>query len=238
MDKKYLNIYNILVNKIENNEYQANDKLPSEKEIMNEYNVSRDTVRKSLNMLEQNGYIQKTKGKGSFVLDIGKFNFPVSGVVSFKEISATGKLGANVKTIVEGLDCIIPKKNIARGLELAGEDKVWRVVRVRSIDNEKVILDKDYIVQKFVENLTYDICKESLYSYIEGELGLKIAYAKKEITVQNATEEDKKYLDMKGFEMIVVVKSYTYLDDTSLFQYTESRHRPDKFVFVDFARIC
>ncbi|MBM6839875.1 UTRA domain-containing protein, partial [Clostridium saudiense] len=73
----------------------------------------------------------------------------------------------------------------------------------------KVILDKDYIVQKFVENLTYDICKESLYSYIEGELGLKIAYAKKEITVQNATEEDKKYLDMKGFEMIVVVKSYT-----------------------------
>ena len=63
-----------------------------------------------------------------------------------------------------------------------------------------------------------------------------IAYAKKEITVQNASEEDKKYLDMKGFDMIVVVKSYTYLDDTSLFQYTESRHRPDKFVFVDFAR--
>lgn len=238
MDKKYLNIYNILVNKIENNEYQANDKLPSEKEIMSEYNVSRDTVRKSLNMLEQNGYIQKTKGKGSFVLDIGKFNFPVSGVVSFKEISATGKLGANVKTIVEGLDCITPKKNISRGLELAEEDKVWRVIRVRSIDDERVILDKDYIVQKFVENLTYDICKESLYSYIEGELGLKIAYAKKEITVQNATDEDKKYLDMKGFEMIVVVKSYTYLDDTSLFQYTESRHRPDKFVFVDFARRC
>lgn len=234
MDKKYLNIYNILANKIENNEYQANDKLPSEKEIMSEYNVSRDTVRKSLNMLEQNGYIQKTKGKGSFVLDIGKFNFPVSGVVSFKEIS--GKIGMEVETIVEELDCVVPKKNIARGLELELDEEVWRVVRVRSIDKEKVILDKDYLVQKFVPNLTYDVCKESLYSYIEGELGLKIAYAKKEITVQNATEEDKKYLDMKGFEMIVVVKSYTYLDDTSLFQYTESRHRPDKFVFVDFAR--
>lgn len=238
MDKKYLKIYNILVNKIENNEYQANDKLPSEKEIMIEYSVSRDTVRKSLNMLEQNGYIQKTKGKGSFVLDIGKFNFPVSGVVSFKEISATGKLGDNVKTIVEDLQCIAPKKNIARGLEIDPEDKVWRVIRSRSIDAEKVILDKDYIVQKFVNNLTYDICKESLYKYIEGELGLKIAYAKKEITVQNATDEDKMYLDMKSFEMIVVVKSYTYLDDTSLFQYTESRHRPDKFVFVDFARRC
>ena len=138
--------------------------------------------------------------------------------------------------MVESLDCIVPKKNILSGLELSEDDKVWRVVRTRAVDNEKVILDKDYIVQKFVENLTYDICKDSLYNYVEGKLGLRIAYAKKEITVQNATEEDKKYLDMKGFEMIVVVKSYTYLDDTSLFQYTESRHRPDKFVFVDFAR--
>ena len=156
MDRKYLNIYNSIVSKIENKEYQCNDKLPSEKELMVEFNVSRDTIRKSLNMLEQNGYIQKTKGKGSFVLDINKFDFPVSGVVSFKEIAS--------------------------------------------------------------------------------KLGLKIAYAKTEITVQNATEEDEKYLDLKSFDMVVAVKSYTYLDDTSLFQYTESRHRPDKFVFIDFAR--
>ena len=73
MDRKYLNIYNSIVSKIENKEYQCNDKLPSEKELMVEFNVSRDTIRKSLNMLEQNGYIQKTKGKGSFVLDINKF---------------------------------------------------------------------------------------------------------------------------------------------------------------------
>ena len=124
MDKKYLNIYNIIVNKIESKEYQSNDKLPSEKELMDQYNVSRDTVRKSLNMLEQNGYIQKTKGKGSFVLDINKFNFPVSGVVSFKEIAQ--KSTSNIKTFVEFLDCIYPKKNIARGLEITEDEKVWR----------------------------------------------------------------------------------------------------------------
>lgn len=234
MERKYLNIYNIIVNKIENKEYEPNDKLPSEKELMDEYKVSRDTVRKSLNMLEQNGYIQKNKGKGSFVLDINKFNFPVSGVVSFKELSR--KLGKRIETKVEKFECIYPNKNIKMSLELEGEDKVWKLIRSRSIDGEKVILDKDYIAQKFVENLTEEICQDSLYEYFENVLGLRIAYAKKEITVQSATEEDKKYLDMKGFEMIVVVKSYTYLDDTSLFQYTESRHRPDKFVFVDFAR--
>lgn len=234
MDSKYLNIYNDILGKIENGIYQVNDKLPSENILMKDYSVSRDTIRKSLNILEQNGYIQKTKGKGSFVLDINKFNFPVSGVVSFKEI--TDKLGRCSETIVEVLNCIIPTKSISNKLELAPEDKVWKIIRTRAIDGEKVILDKDYVAEKFVENLSEDICKKSLYEYVENDLGLKIAYAKKEITVQMTTEEDKKYLDMRSFEMIVVVKSYTYLDDTSLFQYTESRHRPDKFVFVDFAR--
>ncbi len=125
---------------------------------------------------------------------------------------------------------------MSKKLELSSKDKVWKIIRSRSIADEKIILDKDYLTKKYVENITEEICEESIYKYIEDELGLKIAYAKKEITVQFATEEDKKYLDMKNFNMIVVVKSYTYLDDTSLFQYTESRHRPDKFKFVDFAR--
>lgn len=158
----------------------------------------------------------------------------MSGVVSFKEIA--DKLGPNSKTKVEILECIHPNESMSKKLELNFDDKVWKIIRSRSIADERIILDKDYLVKKYVENITEEICEESIYKYIEDELGLKIAYAKKEITVQFATEEDKKYLDMKNFNMIVVVKSYTYLDDTSLFQYTESRHRPDKFKFVDFAR--
>ena len=41
---------------------------------------------------------------------------------------------------------------------------------------------------------------------------------------------------MKHFNMVVNVESFTYLDDARVFQYTSSRHRPDKFVFRDFAR--
>jgi len=231
---KYFNIYNEIANKIENGIYKVNDTIESEGDLMKEYGVSRDTVRKSLTRLEQNGYIQKKKGKRALVLDINKFDFPVSGVVSFKEIA--DKFGPNSQTNVEELECIKPRESIAEKLELKDGENVWRIVRTRSIAGEKIILDKDYISQKYVENITKEICEESIYKYIEDGLGLKIAYAKKEITVQAVTEEDRKYLEMKSFDMVVVVKSYTYLDDTSLFQYTESRHRPDKFIFVDFAR--
>ena len=64
----------------------------------------------------------------------------------------------------------------------------------------------------------------------------KVSFAKKEIVVVPASEEEKRLLDMHEYDLLVCVKSYTYLEDATLFQYTESKHRPDKFRFVDFAR--
>ena len=231
---KYIEIYNEIVSDIENGNIEVDSKLPSEAQLMEKYSVSRDTIRKSLNLLKQNGYIQKLKGKGSFVLDINKFDFPVSGIRSFKELIES--MGKEIITLVEELSLRAPSNKTKTKLELRDEDYVWKIVRVRKIDGERIILDKDYFNSKFVPTLTLEVCKDSLYNYIEGELGLKISYAKKEITVQQATEEDKKYLDLGRDNMVVVVKSYTYLEDRSLFQYTESRHRTDKFKFVDFAR--
>ncbi|MBD5642646.1 trehalose operon repressor [Clostridium botulinum] len=234
MESKYLTIYNEISNKIENNKIQSGEKLSSENEMMKEYNVSRDTIRKALNLLESNGYIQKVKGKGSFVLDINKFDFPVSGLTSFKELST--RMGVESNTLVKELKLTKPDNFLMKQLNLSKNDDVWKVIRVREIDNKKIILDKDFFNKKYVPLLTKDICENSIYEYLENELGLKISFAKKEITVQQATQEDKSYLDFENYNMIVVVKNYIYLDDMSLFQYTESRHRPDRFKFVEFAR--
>ncbi|WP_434304603.1 trehalose operon repressor [Clostridium botulinum] len=234
MESKYLTIYNEISNKIENNKIQSGEKLSSENEMMKEYNVSRDTIRKALNLLESNGYIQKVKGKGSFVIDINKFDFPVSGLTSFKELST--KMGVESNTLVKELNLIKPDNFLMKQLNLSKNDDVWKVIRVREINNKKIILDKDFFNKKYVPLLTKDICENSIYEYLENELGLKISFAKKEITVQQATQEDKSYLDFENYNMIVVVKNYIYLDDMNLFQYTESRHRPDRFKFVEFAR--
>jgi len=231
---KYSTIYYEIVSGIESGKLKPNSKLHSENEFMKHYNVSRATIRKALSVLEQNGYIQKIKGKGSIVLDINKFDFPISGIVTFKELSK--KIGKKSNTILKRLEVIKGDDYLTNQLNLSKEDEIWKVIRIREIGNIKIILDKDYFNKKIIANLTKDICENSIYEYIENKLGIKISFAKKEITVQQATDEDKEYLDLEGYNMVVVVRSYTYLDDATLFQYTESRHRPDKFKFVDFAR--
>lgn len=231
---KYITIYKDIVQQIESGMRKAEDVLPSENDLCDQYGTSRETVRKALNMLAQNGYIQKIKGKGSVILDREKMRFPVSGLVSFKELSET--LGKETKTTVHRLGLIPPPAEAAKELGTKADEKVWEVVRSRRIDGEHIILDKDYFVKKHVPLLTKAICEDSIYEYLEEELGLSISYAQKEIVVEPAGEEDRKYLDLGGFSHMAVVKNRVFLEDTSLFQYTESRHRLDKFRFVDFAR--
>jgi GntR family trehalose operon transcriptional repressor len=233
VQSKYQIIYQKLLNKIESNIWKPNEMLPSENDLVEKYQVSRDTIRKSLQLLAQNGYIQKTKGKGSIVLDYNKIAFPVSGVTSFKEMSKHIK--GDIQTIVKDCYRIPASKQIKKDMYIE-EGDVWRIERIRRIDGENVILDQDYLNATIIPNITKEIAQDSLYSYIENELGLHVGFARKEITVVKATEEEIELLDLADFDIVVLVSSYCYLEDATLFQYTESKHRPDKFRFVDFAR--
>ena len=230
---KYQMIYQDLLDKIKQRVIQPNTYLPRENELMKQYDASRDTVRKALNLLLQNGYIQKNKGKGSLVLDMDRIAFPVSGVTSFKELQKT--LHGDVETIVN----MFLEEDVSNDLKddlYMEKGKIYHVERIRKIDGEKVILDTDYLNGEIVKGLKIEHAKNSLYEYIEKELGLKVSFARKEITVVKATQREKQLLDMLDYDLLVCVKSYTYLEDATLFQYTISKHRPDKFRFVDFAR--
>lgn len=63
----YIKIYEDIVNKIENKTYDIGSLLPSEQELEKIYNVSRTPVRATLKMLENDGYIYRVQGKGSYV---------------------------------------------------------------------------------------------------------------------------------------------------------------------------
>ncbi|PLT32950.1 trehalose operon repressor [Bacillus sp. V5-8f] len=234
MKNKFMKIYEEIASQVQEGSLKSGSLLPSENELATQYKTSRETIRKALNLLSEEGYIHKVQGKGSIVLDVKRLDFPISGLTSFKEL--TQKMGQRAKTNVAWLEKRIPDLYIREQLKLAKNDYVWEIARVREIDGEKIILDKDFLAAKFVSNITEEISRNSIYEYLEGELGLSISFAKKIVTVEEPTGEDREYLDFAGFQNIVVVKNYVHLDDASLFQYTESRHRPDKFRFVDFAR--
>ena len=63
----YQQIANDIVLRISQQEWQIDDKLPSEAELAADYGVSRVTLRQAMGQLEQEGIIARFQGKGAFV---------------------------------------------------------------------------------------------------------------------------------------------------------------------------
>ena len=60
-------IFNELKQRIATGEYAAGEKLPTEFELSAQYAVARGTVRQSLKRLEEEGYLERIKSKGTFI---------------------------------------------------------------------------------------------------------------------------------------------------------------------------
>ncbi|MCF0147384.1 MAG: trehalose operon repressor [Clostridium sp.] len=231
---KYTEIYEYIKHKILTDEYKAGEKLPSENELTSLFDVSRNTVRRAINQLSFEGLVASVHGKGVFVLEKQQLKFLVGGLQSFKEASLNNNIDYSTKVNCFKEIIIDEKLSIKTGFALGS--KVFYIERTRIIDDEETILDINYFLKDIIRNLTEDIASNSIYDYIENNLALKIAGAQKIVSVEEISKLDKNLLKLKGYNLVAIIKNYVYLEDGTLFEYTESRHRPDKFTFSTYAK--
>ncbi|GFH40760.1 trehalose operon repressor [Pseudolactococcus insecticola] len=233
--KKYEVIFQYLEQKILAGEYAAGDILPSENELTALLDTSRATVRRALVELENRGMIQKQRGRGSIVIKSDKLDFPISGLTSYKELVSA--LHFESLTDVVRFDKVEVDQKLADLTLLELGSMAWCIVRRRQIDGKFLVLDTDYIKFDVAPFLTAEIAQDSIYQYLEHDLNIDISFAQKEITIDFVSSYDAELLDLEEHDRHVVsVKSHVYLNDASVFQYTESRHQVDKFRFTEFAR--
>ena len=67
--KKYIQLYSNITDAIRNGAYSSGDKLPTELDLAKQYGISRQTVRLALEKLENDGFISKLQGSGSYITD-------------------------------------------------------------------------------------------------------------------------------------------------------------------------
>ena len=232
--KKYQIIYKDLEKAIHEQKYQVGDFLPTEQELVQSYQVSRDTIRKALTLLVEEGLVKKIHGSGSQVINQEQINFPVSDLTSYQELME--QQGIDSQTNVISLDKIIVDSKLSEKTGFSSSQQVWRVIRQRVVEGCASVVDIDYLDAKLIPQLNRDIAKHSIYDYLENHLNLSISHAFKEITIDNTTEQDKILIDLGKDLHVVCIRSKVYLSNGKQFQFTESRHKLEKFKFVDYAK--
>lgn len=232
---KYKQVYSEIKAQISQGLLAPNQELPSENELMQSYGFSKDTIRKALSLLEMDGYIQKQQGRNSIVLerDLLKLQ-PLSELKTMSELNH--KFTHQVKTFLSSLYIVQGEETLMRIFNVNDQIDFYRISRHREIDGEAVEYEISYFDRRIVPFISREIAEQSIYRYLENELGLKISYSQREISFRYANDEEKEKMDLGEYDMVVSVTSTTYLADGRPFQYGSISYRPDKITFASTAK--
>ena len=229
---KFEAIYRELKSDIESEKLPYQSLMPSENQLIVRFDCSRNTVRRAIAMLAEAGYVQPMHGRGVRVIYTKTQTPPflLAGIESFRESAKRNNLG-ELSTRVIRFTEITADEHVARHTGFPVGTELYYIQRVRSLDGDPCVFDINLYDKKLVPGLNKEICVHSIYNYIENELGMPIVMSKRTITVERVTQMDEDSLDLKGYDTLAVVTGQTFNSEGVMFEYTQTRHRPDYFTF-------
>lgn len=233
----YENIYKDLKQKIETDYFAYLELLPSENTLIQTYGCSRNTLRRAISRLVSDGYVQTMQGKGvrNIYQPIDQTSFTIGEIESFRESAMRNGRIPLTKVILFTEFSIDEKYALSTGFPVGSN--IYYIQRLHYLDGIPLILNHNYFLKEAVPGLTKEIAESSVYQYLEEKLHMTIVNSKRIMTVEKITQIDEKYLKLcvEDYNCLAVVSSQTYNSDGVMFEYTQSRHRPDYFRFYDNA---
>lgn len=231
--EKFKFIFKDLKSRVESGKYPAGSLLPSEHQLTVIYHCSRNTVRRAISMLSEMGYVQPIHGLGVQIIyhPIRQANYIPGGIESFAETVKRNHLKARTKVVRFTEMTVDEHIHNHTGFPVGSE--VYYIQRVRFLDRKPVILDINVFLKSQTPGLTKAIAARSIYQYLEKDLGMQITTRTRCFTAERATEIDTRFLDLLDYDFVAAVTSQTYNSNGVMFEWTQSRHRPDYFVFYD-----
>lgn len=233
---KYELIYRTVREEIEEETYRYGDYLPSENEYAARFGVTRNTVRRALSILTSEGYLLPQHGRGVKVIwrpEDNRSVFTIGGIESFAEAAARSQMKAVTKILI--FQEITADRKISRRTGFDIGEELYYIERVRQLNGQAVIYDTNIFLKSQTPGLTADIAASSIYRYLEDTLGMTITTSRRRVSAQAASARDKELLDLGRFDFVLTVCGQVFNSQGVMFEYTESRHTPDKVCFVESA---
>ncbi|MGF1682132.1 GntR family transcriptional regulator [Photobacterium makurazakiensis] len=212
-------IYETLLNEIKRDIYPPNTALPSENILAERFGVTRMTVRKSLNLLQQQGVIYSIHGKGVFVKQ-RLSQYRIRGDQRF----ATGLEASDMEVESETLSLtIIPATfNIADELRIKEFEPVWQLVRLRYVNGLPTLLNRKYfpthIFPEFDRIYAEDKSVTSVYKHYGFEHYQRL---ETRVRVGFLNEEDAKWLEQSSATPALLTTSLNVAEDGTLIEFSD-----------------
>ncbi|MDJ1121509.1 GntR family transcriptional regulator [Olsenella sp. YH-ols2217] len=168
--------------KIYAKEWGPGDRLPSEHALMEQFGVSRGTVRRALQSLIQEGLLTSEHGRGTFVRVPRVLHPTGNRPLSFA--AALEDQGIRFETTVLEREAVTPPSHVATRLDLDGADLVLHSHRLRcdSAGTPLMALDSWIPLKRCPGIERLDLTQVSLFDAVQQTSGLLIAWSEMSYT--------------------------------------------------------
>lgn len=229
---KYEIISDEMRKRIKEGFYLVDQPIQDEISLAKEFNCSRMTIKRALDILVTEGLLYRKRGHGTFIVQSAIQNSNVN-VIGQEPLGLTNLLrDKKVKSSVIKFEVQFPSEIVAEHLAIDLKNPVYHIIRARSVDGEPYILEKTYMPAILIPGINEEVLMGSVYDYIKGNLGLTIAGSHRIIRACKPEELDKEYLNCAVDDPVLEVEHVGFLNNGVPFEYSFSRHRHDKFVVM------
>jgi GntR family transcriptional regulator len=226
----YIQIAEGLISQIESGGLTPGDQLPPERELSEKLGVNRMTLRRALRVLEAQGLILRKHGVGTFVAE-PKIERPMDTVFRFS--LGMQKRGFTPDARIISVKRSLVETGIAKELGIPRSSMAYRILRLRSINQEPVLLE-DYTLPtvRFPGIDRFDLEKRSIYEVMESEYGVAIDHARQSFEPVVASAFEAELLGVKAGAPLMLEKRISFDRASQLVEFGKDRYRGDRFRFV------
>ena len=205
------------------------DRLPSERQLAEDFGVQRDTVRCALDMLLDKGVLIKRPRQGYFVAP-GRIEINVNNFKTVKK--EVENIGRNNRSIMLNFEMISMSKKLSEMTQLPEGTLCYLILRIR-YDNEKPMsLERSYLIAEHVPGLKQeDLENRSLASILRQEYGITLVSAQQRITQVYADDMGSELLRVSKEEPLIRYEGLIFDRRDRLIEFFDNMILPDRIEF-------
>lgn len=225
----YYQLAELLREQIRIGELKAGEQIPSERQLSEDYSISRMTARQAVAYLVREGVLIARHGLGTFVAE-PKLTHDALHLLGFtEEIMQRG--GTAVSRVLEQ-QAELPPPKVAAGLELAADARVIKIVRLRLSDEVPLLLETIYVPAAVCAGLEQeDLANNSLYGVLESRYNLRLMRAKQALEATTANNYEAELFGIAPGTAMILLEGITYDEQERPIEYFKAVYRGDRFKF-------
>ncbi len=223
----YCQLKNLILEKIEKGEFEADSKIPSEQDFCEQYDISRPTVRQAINDLTASGQLYKMKGKGTFVsaqktyISVKDYSGFTDSILDSKDPSAKNILAIEV---INGQE----HSRIAEIFSLKPDTKsdFAAISYTNALSNDVISLNVSYIPLSLFPEVCEDIKNNK--DILRGKYPLIPNSTKSMLDIISTDQKDAIHLKLQPGQPLIRINNVLYSKSGQPVEYVVTKYRADK----------